>query len=91
MMQHLLAKMDANQAEMLAQMEAKMDINLKEIKEAIRTNQGKTDFNLKEIIAEMRAWQKEMTVCQETTEACLESKEPTSVEIRVCSCAGGGP
>jgi hypothetical protein len=38
------------------------------------------DTNLKEIIAEMRAWRKETMTCQEATEACLESKEPTSVE-----------
>jgi hypothetical protein len=30
--------LDANQAEMLARMEANMDINLKEMKEALRTN-----------------------------------------------------
>jgi hypothetical protein len=29
----------------------------------------------------VNAWRKETTACQEATEACLESKEPTSVEI----------
>jgi hypothetical protein len=38
MMEHLLVEMYANQAEMLTQVEAKMDVNLKEIKEAVRTN-----------------------------------------------------
>jgi hypothetical protein len=56
MMERLLAKMDAINAEMLIRIEAK------------------TDATLKEIVAEIRA-------CQEETEACLESKEPTSVEI----------
>jgi hypothetical protein len=30
----------------------------------------------------MKTWRKEMTACQEATEASLESKEPTSVEIQ---------
>jgi hypothetical protein len=30
--------------------------------------------------ASVNAWQKEMMVCQEATEASLENKEPTSVE-----------
>jgi hypothetical protein len=29
----------------------------------------------------MKAWRKEPTACQEEMEDCLESKEPTSVEI----------
>jgi hypothetical protein len=29
----------------------------------------------------MKAWRKEMMACQEVMEACLESKEPTSMEI----------
>jgi hypothetical protein len=37
-MERLLAEMKTNQAELLARMEAKMDINLKEMKE-LRTNQ----------------------------------------------------
>jgi hypothetical protein len=39
MVERLLAKMDANQAKMLAKLEAKVDVNLMEMKEAIRTNQ----------------------------------------------------
>jgi hypothetical protein len=31
--------------------------------------------------AEMRVWRKETTACQEVMEACLESKQPTSLEI----------
>jgi hypothetical protein len=41
--------------EMLARMQARMDVNLKDMKEAVRTNQEKMDTNLKEIIAEIRA------------------------------------
>jgi hypothetical protein len=39
--------------------------------------QAKTDATLK-IIAEIRAWRKETTACQEATEACLE---PTLVDF----------
>jgi hypothetical protein len=31
-------------------------------------------------IAEMRTWQKETIACQEAMEACLQNKEPTSLE-----------
>jgi hypothetical protein len=31
--------------------------------------------------ASVNAWRKEMTAYQEVTEACLESEEPTLVEI----------
>jgi hypothetical protein len=51
----MLAKMVANQAEMLARMEAKTDINLKEMNEEIRTNQTKVDANLKEMKEELTA------------------------------------
>jgi hypothetical protein len=90
--QEMLAKMKTNRAEILATMEVKMGINLKEVKEEIRTdleemeeavriNQEKTDPTLKEVIVEIRVWRKEMTACQEAMEACLESKEPTLVEV----------
>jgi hypothetical protein len=32
-------------------------------------------------VAELRTWRKETTACQEATEACLESKEPTSLKV----------
>jgi ABC-type enterochelin transport system substrate-binding protein len=32
--------------------------------------------------ASVNAWRKETTAYQEATEACLESKEPTSVEMK---------
>jgi hypothetical protein len=46
----------------------------------IHNNQTKTD-SLNEIIAKMKAWSKEMMACKETMEACLESKEPASLEV----------
>jgi hypothetical protein len=56
---------------------AKMD----SFREMMENMDSRLDANLKKIIVEMRVWRKEMTACQEATEACLESKEPTSVEI----------
>jgi hypothetical protein len=50
--------------------QAKMDANHAEM---LARMKAKTDFTLEEIKAEIR-------VCQEATEACLKSKEPTSVE-----------
>jgi hypothetical protein len=32
-------------------------------------------------LAEMRTWRKETTACQDATEAFLESKKPTSLEV----------
>jgi hypothetical protein len=46
MLESLLSRMDANQAGMLAEMETKMDVNLKENQEAI-INKEKTDANQK--------------------------------------------
>jgi hypothetical protein len=43
------SRMDINQAQMLARMEAKVDVNLKETKEEIRTYQAKVDTTLKEM------------------------------------------
>jgi hypothetical protein len=74
-------KMDANRAEMMARMESNTVDNLKEMKEAIRTNQEITDTTIKEIIAEIRAWRKERTTCQEAMVASLEIQELTSVQI----------
>jgi hypothetical protein len=49
--------------------------------EAVRHNhQTKTDANLM-IILNMWAWRIETTACQEATDASLESKEPTSLEM----------
>jgi hypothetical protein len=82
MMERMLAKMDSFQEIKITQskMEAKTDGKL----ERMEANQGnmdtKTDANLKEITAEMRAWRKVTTACQEGMEASLESKEPASVE-----------
>jgi hypothetical protein len=43
--------------------------------------QRKMDDNLKDITEDMRAWRKEMKANREVTEACLESMEPTSLEM----------
>jgi hypothetical protein len=51
--------------EMLAKLEAKTD-----------ANQEKMDA----WIAEIKAWRTETMVCQEATDTCLESKEPTNME-----------
>jgi hypothetical protein len=51
-------------------------------------NQEKTDADLKEMktghkemMAQMRAWRKEMKICLQKTEVCLESKEPTPEDM----------
>jgi hypothetical protein len=44
----------------------------------IDANEAKMDAAYEEVMAEMRVWWKEMKAGQETTEARLESKEPTS-------------
>jgi hypothetical protein len=43
--------------------------------------QIKMDANLREIIEDMWAWRKPMKANREATEACLESMEPTSLEM----------
>jgi hypothetical protein len=42
---------------------------------------AKMDFHQERLAAGMNAWQKHMTACRETTKACLESKEPTLLEV----------
>jgi hypothetical protein len=69
MMEYLLAKMDANQA--------KTDSTLKVILAKTDANQEKMDA----WVAEMGSWRKETMACQEAMEACLESKEPASLEV----------
>jgi capsule polysaccharide export protein KpsE/RkpR len=84
MMERLLAKMGANQA--------KMDATIKEIRasqqhleeEMLDKMEAKIGANQEKMdawIAEMRTWQIETTACQEAMEACLESKEPTSLAV----------
>jgi hypothetical protein len=51
--------------------EAKMDANHAEV---LARMEAQTDATLKEIIVDIRA-------CQKAMEACLESKEPTSLEM----------
>jgi hypothetical protein len=60
-MEGILARMDSFQEEMrtnqemVARMEAKMDVNLKEKKEGLRTNQAKSDTTRKEMKEELMA------------------------------------
>jgi hypothetical protein len=42
---------------------------------------AKMDAPLERMGASVNAWQKETVACQESMEACLESKKPTSAEI----------
>jgi hypothetical protein len=42
---------------------------------------AKMDAHQERMGASTNAWRKEPTACQEGMEACLESKEPSSVEI----------
>jgi hypothetical protein len=53
---------------------------------------ARLDANHKEMMAKIdaemeanrNAWRKERTACQETTETCLECKEPTSADMKAC-------
>jgi hypothetical protein len=45
---------------------------------------AKMDTRQEGMRASMNAWRKETMACQEVTEACLESKEPTSLEKKEC-------
>lgn len=64
------AKIDGNQAEMLARTKAKMD-----------SHQERMEVKMDAWLEELKAWRKETMAYQEVMEACLESKEPTSIEI----------
>jgi hypothetical protein len=78
--------------EMITRMETRRDANNEKF-EVLRSTlvsrmdsyQARTEASQEEIIAKMDAHQERMEVSvnawrKETTEACLESKEPTSVE-----------
>jgi hypothetical protein len=61
----------------------KMDVSQTKIdanKAKMIASQEWTIVKMDAWLAEMRAWQKETTAGQGATEACLESKEPTSLE-----------
>jgi hypothetical protein len=62
-------------------MEQTMEQMMARLLEETRINQAKTAANLKEIIAELRVWLKEIMACEEATEACLDSTEPTTLAI----------
>jgi hypothetical protein len=46
-----------------------------------REQQRKMDANLRDITEDMRVCRKEMKANREAAEACLESMEPTSLEM----------
>jgi hypothetical protein len=69
-------KIDANLKEIRAGQEHLNDKMLPKLEVRIDDNQEKMDA----WIAEIRAWQTETTACQEATDTCLESKEPTNME-----------
>jgi hypothetical protein len=49
--------------------------------EKMNASQEHTIAKMNAWLAEMWGWRKEMTARQEVTEACLEVKEPTSLEV----------
>jgi hypothetical protein len=72
-------------------MQEKMDASLKKIRasqehlneEMLAKLETKTDANQEKMdawIVEIRVWQTETMACQEAMHACLENKEPTSLE-----------
>jgi hypothetical protein len=90
------ARNDGNTDSLASRTEAKSDVNLKDIREYIRTNQTEADTSLREMKVKTDSHhEKLMTImkarkekiramreaCLEATEACLENKEPTSPEV----------
>jgi chromosome segregation ATPase len=78
--QEKLDKMDSKQEEMKAQMASlasKIDVNQERMESTVNVAQEKMEA----WIAEMKDGRKEIMACQETTEACLECKEPTSQKM----------
>jgi hypothetical protein len=55
--------------------QAKMNANLKEMREEIKSGQPEMRSRLNAWVANMRNDQKEMMPCQVTMEACLDSKD----------------
>jgi predicted DNA-binding protein (UPF0251 family) len=81
-MEHLAAaieKMDGKTGANQERMNAKMESSQEEFKATRNRHQEK----MAACLAEMRAWRNKTMARQEIMEACLKSKEPTSVEIRV--------
>jgi hypothetical protein len=79
--------MDANQANTDAN-QARMNVELREMKEEIKSCQAEIKSLLSVIekkidpaVHSMRARRKYMMACKDTTEACLECKEPTSEKM----------
>jgi hypothetical protein len=84
--ENMKAEMKANREETMARLEAKMeikqakrDVNLKEMREEIKSGQVERRSTviaikekLEDTIHSIRVWSKEMMACQEMTEARLE-------------------
>jgi hypothetical protein len=87
------AKAEANQEEMLARMEEKMNANMKTMQEKPDTTRKADREELKGMInafqEKMDAWivgirddRKKRTSCQEKTEARLECEDPISADMK---------
>jgi phage host-nuclease inhibitor protein Gam len=74
-MKAMQEKMYANQAKTDAN-EERMNVNLRKMKEEMKSTVSAIQEKMDAWIAEMKDGRKEKTARQETTEACLDSKEP---------------
>jgi hypothetical protein len=61
---------------------SQMDIHQAQTKAIHEEIIAKRDAHQEWMKASMNAWQKDATACQEAMEACLESNEPNSHEIK---------
>jgi hypothetical protein len=80
-------KADANRGQMLAKIDANTEAMRQDIKSGqaeMRSRVGHIEEKMDAWIANMRDDEKERTSLQETMEACLECKEPTSADMKVC-------
>jgi hypothetical protein len=81
----MLTKMDTNTKTMQEDMktnQAKTDINLKEMRKEIKSGQAEMRSIVNAWLSDLKINREETMACQETMEACLECKEPASVEIK---------
>jgi hypothetical protein len=95
-MKAMQAKMDANRKEIKEDIKADIEKMATRLEDKVETNQARTNSTLEGLDAKinmhqekkearihsMRAWRKEKMTCQETTEAHLEFKEPTSEDMQ---------
>jgi multidrug resistance efflux pump len=86
------AKTDANLKEMKAEIRANNEefevlrstlvsrMAIHQVRTEAVQEVAKMDARQERMGASMNVWRKEITACQDATEACLEGKEPTSLE-----------